>query len=135
VLLAAGAIALLKLLRDDPRVNPPGRFAGALTLAFALIFFFLNSLTGWIYFGWYGYPLPAAAIASFVFISQGWVAASRAPRTAAATVLATVVLVPVLAARAILREPWPAMVNQRQFTLGHEHAEARGTGNHGSQAA
>ena len=72
VVLPLGAVALYLLIRRDPTVQPRARFVGGLTLAFAFVFYLINALSGWIYFGWYAYPLPAATIAALVFICQCW---------------------------------------------------------------
>ncbi len=102
VVLPLGAVALYVLVRRDRRFLTAARFSGAVALLFGFSFFFLNALSGWIFFGWYAYPLSAATIASLVFISQwyGSSAASERFRGAAkVAVLALVTLAPALAIR------------------------------------
>ena len=70
LILPLGAVALCLLILRDPTAQPRARFVGGLTLAFALVFYFINALSGWIFFSWYAYPLPAATIAALVFIWQ-----------------------------------------------------------------
>ena len=94
MVLPLGVIALIALYRRGRRPS----FSGAVALAFAFSFFFLNALSGWIFFGWYAYPLAPATIAALVFICQ-WLH-PRVPRQAAQAVLLLLVgLAPVMAAR------------------------------------
>jgi hypothetical protein len=99
IVLPLGALSLFSLNRADPKRAPHARFAGAVALSFALLFFAFNALTGWIFFGWYAYPLQAASIAALAFSVERWhaVFASRAPRIVVLSV--AVALAPALAAR------------------------------------
>jgi hypothetical protein len=102
VVLPLGAVALYLLIRRDSTAQPRGRFVGGLTLAFAFVFYLTNALSGWIFFGWYAYPLPAATIAALVFICQYWgplVERYRLRTAAVALMLALVVVVPLNALR------------------------------------
>jgi hypothetical protein len=102
VVLPLGAVALYLLVRRDRTAQPVAAFAGGLTLAFAFVFYFLNALSGWIFFGWYAYPLPAATIAALVFIGRCWgpLVERHHLRAAAITVmLALVVFAPLNATR------------------------------------
>jgi hypothetical protein len=56
-------------------VRPEALAAGALAILFAGVFYFLNSLSGWIYFGWYAYPLGPALVAALTLV--GTVASAR----------------------------------------------------------
>lgn len=79
-LLSLGVIALILLVRQSRSVCPPIRFVGAIALSFAFILWGLNALSGWIYFGWYSYPIPTASVAAAAFIWTQWnwlVAAKR----------------------------------------------------------
>ncbi|HEX4386343.1 MAG TPA: hypothetical protein VH083_25485 [Myxococcales bacterium] len=69
-LLALGALALFLELRSrrlDLRL-----LAAGVPIVFAAVFFFLNSFTGWVYFGWYAFPYAAALPASFWLMWQRW---------------------------------------------------------------
>jgi hypothetical protein len=102
VVLPLGAVALYILVRRDRTSQPVAAFAGGLALAFAFIFYFLNALSGWIFFGWYAYPLPAATIAALVFICRCWgplVERCHLRAAAITVVLALVVFAPLNAAR------------------------------------
>ena len=97
LVLPLGAVALYLLMRRDPTAQPRARFVGGLTLAFAFVFYCINALSGWIYFGWYAYPLPAATIAALVFICQCWgplVERYRLRSAAVAVMLAVVAFAP-----------------------------------------
>jgi hypothetical protein len=95
ILLVAGTVALGILLRRRARGDAVGRpqalFAGGLALAFSAIFFAVNTLNGWIFFGWYAYPFAPALVAALTFIGMAIaprVAAARQTRTVAALVAA-----------------------------------------------
>jgi len=64
--------------------------SGSISLVFAFAFFGLNALTGWIFFGWYAYPILPAAVAAMVFMCE--LSSHRLPillrRAAAVTVVA-----------------------------------------------
>lgn len=97
LVLPLGAVALYLLMRRDPTAQPRARFVGGLTLAFAFVFYCINALSGWIYFSWYAYPLPAATIAALVFICQCWgplVERYRLRSAAVAVMLALVAFAP-----------------------------------------
>jgi hypothetical protein len=100
VVLPLGAVALYLLWRRDKRWCA-ARFSGAVALIFALLFFFLNALSGWIFFGWYAYPLAPAMIAAPVFICQLWAryfSGATARCSAQMAMLALVAFVPAAAA-------------------------------------
>jgi hypothetical protein len=98
LVLPLGLVALFWLVRRDGRRPAAPRLAGAVALLFAFVFFALNARTGWIFFGWYAYPIAPAAIAALAFMWECWAPAGRG-RTAVAVVAALLVaLVPVLAA-------------------------------------
>ena len=79
VLLPLGAIAFILLVRQSRSVCPPIRFVGATALSFAFVLWGLNALSGWIFFGWYSYPIVTASVAAAAFIWEkwGWVVAAR----------------------------------------------------------
>lgn len=104
ITLAVGAWALYALWRrgitaggasgtGSPR--PAALLVGAVVLSFTGVFFFLNAMSGWIYFGWYGYPLVPALVAALTLIGV-WAAPSIAPpsreRIAAVLVAASAAL-------------------------------------------
>lgn len=72
VVLPLGLVALFLLIRKSRSERPAARFAGGLGLMFAVLFFGINALTGWIFFGWYAYPFAVTTIASLVFIDERW---------------------------------------------------------------
>jgi hypothetical protein len=72
VVLTLGLIACLLLVWKNRRDRPIAHFVCGLTLVYAFIFFGLNAQTGWIYFGWYAFPLVPATIAALVAIVQRW---------------------------------------------------------------
>lgn len=69
VLLPLGVIAFIVLARS---AGPPIRFVGATALAFAFVLWGLNALSGWIFFGWYAYPVLTASIPAAAFIWEAW---------------------------------------------------------------
>jgi hypothetical protein len=77
LLLGLGAVAVLLAWKGSARgrVRPQALFAAAVSLAFAGTFYFINALSGWIYFGWYAYPLAPAILVSLTLV--GHLAASR----------------------------------------------------------
>jgi hypothetical protein len=80
VLLPMGLIAFILLVRRTRTVCPPTRFVGATALSFAFVLWSLNALSGWIFFGWYSFPIVTASIAAAAFIWEQWsrvVTASR----------------------------------------------------------
>ncbi|HEX3397433.1 MAG TPA: hypothetical protein VHS76_12095 [Steroidobacteraceae bacterium] len=82
LILPLGFAALLLLTRQNP-ARRTAHFAGAVIMVFAGVFFFLNALSGWIFFGWYAYPLPAAAIAALAFIDQRFISSREQRRSIA----------------------------------------------------
>jgi hypothetical protein len=79
ILLTLGAIAFMLIVRQSRSVCPPMRFVGATALSFAFIIWGLNALSGWIFFGWYSYPIVTASIAAAAFIWEkwGWIIVAR----------------------------------------------------------
>jgi hypothetical protein len=98
IVLPLGLVALWLLVRSDARARPAARFAGGLAIVYLFIFFGINALSGWIYFGWYAFPFVPATIAALVFICERWtpLVSSRAQVIAATLVVA---LAPALAMR------------------------------------
>jgi len=91
VLLPMGLIAFILLVRRSQSVCPPARFVGATALSFAFVLWSLNALSGWIFFGWYSFPIVTASIAAAAFIWEEWgwtVAARRRILLASAAVVA-----------------------------------------------
>jgi hypothetical protein len=72
IVVLLGVVAWLLLVWKKPRERPIARFAYGLTLAFAVVFFGLNALSGWIVFGWYAFPFIPLTIAGIVFIVEQW---------------------------------------------------------------
>ncbi|MEJ1963978.1 MAG: hypothetical protein WDO56_21520 [Gammaproteobacteria bacterium] len=72
VVLALGTASLLLLLvrRAKQPSAAPQLFTAAVILLFTFAFYFLNALSGWIYFGWYAYPMAPATIAALVMICK-----------------------------------------------------------------
>ncbi|HET9155895.1 MAG TPA: hypothetical protein VFN91_04460 [Myxococcaceae bacterium] len=94
--LVLGTLALVVLWRRRNAVPPAALFASAVLLAFTALFFALNSLSGWMYFGWYAYPLGPALVVALVLVGTlvatrvrpPWRARASAAIVAAASVLA-----------------------------------------------
>lgn len=61
IVLPIGAVALLVLVRTRPASRGIW-LAAASAVAFAALFFFVNALSSWVFFGWYAYPFHAAAL-------------------------------------------------------------------------
>jgi hypothetical protein len=72
VVLPLGLIALWLLVRHAPQERPVARCVGGIALIFAFVFFGLNALKDWVFFGWYAYPIAVATIPAMVFISERW---------------------------------------------------------------
>jgi hypothetical protein len=98
IVLPMGLVALWLLLRTDARERPAARFAGGLAITYVFIFFGINALSGWIYFGWYAFPFVPATIAAMVFICERWTPPVRI-RLQLVTATLLVALAPVLAVR------------------------------------
>jgi hypothetical protein len=98
VVLPFGALAAWLIYRREPGLRSPALISGTIALFFAAIFFFINSLSGWILFGWYLYPLPAALIAAVVFVCRRWPLVGAARPPALAALLMLVALTPIGAA-------------------------------------
>jgi hypothetical protein len=91
LLLALGAVAVFVAWKGGARgrVRSQALFAAAVTLAFAGAFYLFNALSGWIYFGWYAYPLAPAILVSLTLV--GHLVASRLPSAARARATAAAV--------------------------------------------
>jgi len=98
VVLPLGLLGAFLLARYVPANRPQARFAGALALIYAFVFFGINALSGWIFFGWYAFPFVPATIAAVVFIYQRW-----APKVGIHAQVAAVVLVTALPPALALR--------------------------------
>jgi hypothetical protein len=100
VLLPLGAIAFILLVRQSQSVCPPIRFVGAIALSFAFVLWGLNALSGWIFFGWYSYPIVTASVAAAAFIWEewGWIVAGK-QRIALSLAIVTLGLPVVVATR------------------------------------
>jgi hypothetical protein len=86
-LVLAGAVALILELRDGG-LRDRKRLAAGAPIVFAALFFAANSLTGWIYFGWYAFPYAIALPAAMFLICQRWFANRRQPVFAALLTIA-----------------------------------------------
>ncbi len=87
VLMPLGVLALWQAARR-PRESRLAVFTGAVVLLFAGVFFLINAETGWIFFGWYAYPLPVAAIVALVYVARVWGPRLPAPWATALLALA-----------------------------------------------
>jgi hypothetical protein len=87
LVLPLGLLALLLLVWRSPSRRPEARLAGGAALVYAFVFFGLNTLSGWTYFGWYAFPLAPATIAAMVFVYQCWTPALSLRLQVAAVVL------------------------------------------------
>jgi hypothetical protein len=72
IILPLGAIAFVLIVRQYRSVCPPIRFVGGTAISFAFAIWGLNALSGWIFFGWYSYPIVTASIAAAAFIWEKW---------------------------------------------------------------
>ena len=68
--LLLGLCASLLAWREAPRDRPAARLVGTIAIAFAGVFYFINAIPGWIFFGWYAYPLVPALVAALVFTCE-----------------------------------------------------------------
>jgi hypothetical protein len=102
LVLPLGFLACVWLVWREPAIRPSARFAGGLALGFAFLFFALNALTGWAFFGWYAYPLAAATLAALVFLAELWGPAVP-PRARVVAVAVLVALAPAFALRDFVR--------------------------------
>jgi hypothetical protein len=101
--LVLGTFALLALWRRRHLVPPRALFAAAVLLGFTALFYSLNSLSGWMYFGWYAYPLGPALVVALVLVGTVVALRVRPPwraRASAAIVGAASILALVQGARA-----------------------------------
>ncbi|MDP9149192.1 MAG: hypothetical protein M3O36_04520 [Myxococcota bacterium] len=72
-LLPLGVVAFAAVVRREPRPQRAALLAGGTALLFPFVFYGVNALAGWVFFGWYAYPLAPAIIVSLVFICE-WAA-------------------------------------------------------------
>lgn len=81
-LLPLGLVAFLLLVRRGPSLGPAARASGGAALFFPWVFYGVNATTGWVFFGWYAYPLGPAILAALVFLCEAAapVASRAAPR-------------------------------------------------------
>jgi hypothetical protein len=69
IILVLGALAVFAFARRRAGGPAPGALlAAAAVLGFTGVFFFANALSGWIFFGWYAYPLGPALVAAVTVI-------------------------------------------------------------------
>jgi hypothetical protein len=124
IVLPLGAFALSSLFRADQRRLPHARFAGAVALSFAFVFFAFNALTGWIFFGWYAYPLQSASIAALVFIVERWQPWFSMRVLRVAVLAAAVVLAPAMALRYyVQRGPLWSVADNSLLAMSYDLAE------------
>jgi hypothetical protein len=98
VLLPLGVLALVRTRSRETGASLTARFVGGVTLLFTALYYSLNALTGWTFFGWYAYPLSAATIAALVFIVDWATPVVRNRRAAVAAIAAGVASTPFLSA-------------------------------------
>jgi hypothetical protein len=91
VVLPLGVLALLGIAWKDRGNQSVARFVCALTLVYAFMFFGINALSSWIFFGWYAFPLVPATIVSIVCIVQRWGTVFSAKQQVAIATLALAV--------------------------------------------
>ena len=122
VLLPLGLLAVLSLARHMPAKRPESRFAGALALVYLFVFFGMNTLSGWIYFGWYAFPFVPATIAALVFVHQRW-APVVSTRVQVVAVVLIAALPPALALRYYLEHgPWGSVRDNTLLAMSVELA-------------
>jgi hypothetical protein len=94
LIIALGGLAALWLWSGrgsrEQSLRPRALFAASLALVFAAGFYALNTWSGWVFFGWYAYPLPVALVAALVLVGVAAVPriAARLRARASAAVLA-----------------------------------------------
>jgi hypothetical protein len=69
ITIALGASALLYLARD-PNRRRRSQSIGFTAIAFTGLFILVNATSGWLFFGWYAWPLPAAIVAGLVYLIE-----------------------------------------------------------------
>lgn len=124
IVLPLGLIALLRLMRRDSGRQSRALFAGGLALAFAFVFFGLNALSGWIFFGWYAFPLQAATIAALVFICIEWRSLVANLRLQTGVLAVLVALTPMLGVRYYLQHgPWWTVADNSLLAMSYDLKE------------
>jgi hypothetical protein len=98
LLLPIGMIALALLIRSAPTERVAARCAGGLAIVYLFIFFGINALSGWIFFGWYAFPFAPATVAALTFVWLRWASLLNKPMQVALT-LVCLAIGPVLGAR------------------------------------
>jgi hypothetical protein len=68
VALVLGVLAAFVLWRRGAPARPEAFVVGVITLSFAVLFWAVNSLSGWIQFGWYAFPMAPALVAALTFV-------------------------------------------------------------------
>lgn len=123
LLVALGLVSLVALVRRTPGERPHGRFAGGVALVFPFVFFAMNTLSGWTYFGWYAFPYVAATVAALVLIHERW-PLRVGPRARAVVMVGLAMLPPVLAMRyAIERGPLGSVRDNTLLALSFDLAD------------
>lgn len=98
--LPLGCAALVLLVRKGRRGAPAAYVVGAAVLVFTLLFYAWNSLSGWVFFGWYAYPLACATVVGASFLVSGCAPLfDRFPRLTLALAALLVIAVPARALR------------------------------------
>ena len=104
IVISLGALALLYLARRGPG-RRRSQLIGFTAIAFAGLFMLINATSGWLFFGWYAYPLPAAIVAGLVYLIELFETLQpRFPRlTAQAVASVSIACVPIYSARYFLQ--------------------------------
>jgi hypothetical protein len=92
VVLPVGSVALLMLVRKRRADLRAGWLAAASAVVFAALFFLLNALSSWVFFGWYAYPFHAAALVCSLAIASLLWASRNGKRVVAAVACALCVI-------------------------------------------
>jgi hypothetical protein len=103
LVLFLGLCAAIVSWRESPGGRPAARVAGTVAIVFSALFYFINATPGWIFFGWYAYPLVTALVAALAFIVERAPRYVKDVRVRAAAAAAAVALAPAMALRHYLQ--------------------------------
>jgi hypothetical protein len=70
ILLPLGAFAVAAAVARSRADERAAWLVAASATAFAAVFFLLNALTSWVFFGWYAYAMHAAALVSVIAVAR-----------------------------------------------------------------
>jgi hypothetical protein len=118
--LGIAAVLVLRHPRRDA-VPPRALLAASVSIGFALLFFFLHALPGWIFFDGDAYPIATASLSALALATEpglGWLPGTPVTVAAAACLIA---LQPLLATRYYVEHgPWWSITDNTMLAASYD---------------